>query len=313
MTVPSRGRSTRRGVSRVVTARARPKLAPEIIDWPNGDASRFVDAAGLRWHVQTFGRGPAVLLLHGTGAATHSWRDLAPLLADAFTVVAPDLPGHGFATAPPPPGFGLPAMAAAIGDLLRRLRVAPVVAVGHSAGAAILAQMCLDGRIAPRALVSLNGALLPLHGLAGHIFSPLARILAVNDVVSRIFAWRARDRVAVERLIQRTGSTLDAYGVDLYARLVRNPRHVRAALEMMANWDLRPLERELPRLAPQLVLVTGENDRTVPPGEAERVRALVATARLERLPGLGHLAHEERPEEIALLVRRAANAVAPAC
>jgi magnesium chelatase accessory protein len=94
---------------------------------------------------------------------------------------------------------------------------------------------------------------------------------------------------------------------------VRNPRHVRAALEMMANWDLRPLERELPRLAPQLVLVTGENDLTVPPGEAERVRALVATARLERLPGLGHLAHEERPEEIAALVRRVANAAAPDC
>jgi magnesium chelatase accessory protein len=313
VTVRSRERSTRRGVARVVATRSQPKRTPDLVDWPNGEASRFVDAAGLRWHVQTLGHGPALLLLHGTGAATHSWRDLAPLLADAFTVVAPDLPGHGFTSAPPPPGFGLPEMAAAIGDLLRRLRIAPVLAVGHSAGAAILARMCLDGRIAPRVLVSLNGALLPLHGLAGHIFTPLARLLAANDVVSRIFAWRARDRTAVERLIRRTGSTLDASGVDLYARLVRNPRHVRAALEMMANWDLHPLERELPRLAPQLVLVTGENDLTVPPGEAERVRALVATARLESLPGLGHLAHEERPEEVAALVRRVANAAAPAC
>ena len=41
-------------------------------DWPNHAASRFVEAAGMRWHVQVMGSGPALLLLHGTGAATHS-------------------------------------------------------------------------------------------------------------------------------------------------------------------------------------------------------------------------------------------------
>jgi len=52
-------------------------------DWPNRAASRFVQASGLRWHVQVMGEGPTVLMLHGSGAATHSWRDLAPLLAAA--------------------------------------------------------------------------------------------------------------------------------------------------------------------------------------------------------------------------------------
>lgn len=70
-------------------------------DWPNREHSRFVEAAGLRWHVQQMGRGPVLLLLHGTGASTHSWRALMPLLAAEFTVVAPDLPGHGFTSAPP--------------------------------------------------------------------------------------------------------------------------------------------------------------------------------------------------------------------
>ncbi|NBQ74895.1 MAG: alpha/beta hydrolase, partial [Acetobacteraceae bacterium] len=50
-------------------------------DWPNRTASRFVEAGGLNWHVQLMGQGPCLLLLHGTAAATHSWRDLAPLLA----------------------------------------------------------------------------------------------------------------------------------------------------------------------------------------------------------------------------------------
>ncbi len=50
-------------------------------DWPHRDRSRFVEAGGLRWHIQRMGDGPALLLVHGTAAATHSWRDLAPLLA----------------------------------------------------------------------------------------------------------------------------------------------------------------------------------------------------------------------------------------
>ncbi len=49
--------------------------------WPNSGASRFVTAAGIRWHVQQMGSGPALLLVHGTGASTHSWREvLAPIL-----------------------------------------------------------------------------------------------------------------------------------------------------------------------------------------------------------------------------------------
>jgi magnesium chelatase accessory protein len=73
----------------------------------------------------------------------------------------------------------------------------------------------------------------------------------------------------------------------------------------MANWDLRPLARDLPRLAARLILVTGSNDGMVPPSEAYRVRSLVPRAELVSLPGLGHLAHEERPEQVAAILLRA--------
>ncbi len=110
-------------------------------DWPNRDASRFVDAGGLRWHVQVLGPAdadaPTLLLLHGTGAATHSWRALAPRLAHGFRVVAPDLPGHGFTSMPPADGLSLPGMAAAVGALLAALDASPALVVGHSAGAAV--------------------------------------------------------------------------------------------------------------------------------------------------------------------------------
>jgi magnesium chelatase accessory protein len=281
-------------------------------DWPNREASRFVRAAGLRWHVQRLGSGPVALLVHGTGAATHSWRGLAPLLARHFTVVAPDLPGHGFTGAPPPGRMSLPGMAEALTALLRALDLEPALAVGHSAGAAVLARMVLDGAIIPRALVSLNGALLPLRGVPGRVFSPMAKLLAATPLVPRVFAWRAGDRAAVERLIRSTGSALDPAGTDYYARLVRSAGHVGATLEMMANWDLEPLERDLPRLEVPLTLVVGGNDRTVRPSEARRVKALVASADIVTLPGLGHLAHEERPEKVAeLIVKLAGKAGVP--
>jgi len=277
-------------------------------DWPNREASRFVTAGGLRWHVQRLGQGPTLLLLHGTGASTHSWRDLAPRLAARFTVVAPDLPGHGF-TAPAPPGQAtLPGMARALAALLQALDLAPQCAVGHSAGAAILARAALDGLIHPRLLVSLNGALLPLLGLPGRFFSPAARLLAAAPFTPRLFAWRAEGKGAVERLVNGTGSLLDARGIELYRRLVRRPEHVAGALQMMAHWDLAPLERDLPRLETTLALVVGSNDLTVPPVHAQRVKRLVPGATVITLPGLGHLAHEERPDDVAGLIARLATA-----
>lgn len=267
-------------------------------DWPNREFSEFLHAGGLRWHVQRMGSGPALLLAHGTGAATHSWRGLAPLLAKNFTVVAPDLPGHGFTQALTPERLSLPGMSLALGEMLKSLNVRPALAIGHSAGAAILVRMSLDGHIAPDALVSLNGALLPPLGLPSLLFSPAAKLIASSSLVPRLFAWRASDRNAVERLIASTGSTLDPRGIDLYARLVSNPGHVGGVLDMMAKWNLQSIERDISRLEPRLTLVVGTNDRTVSPREAQRVRTLQPGAQIVRLPGLGHLAHEEQPQRI---------------
>lgn len=271
-------------------------------DWPNRESSRFVEAGGLRWHVQEMGEGPLVLLIHGTGAATHSWRDLLPLLARRCKVLAPDLPGHGFTTMPPPGKLSLPGMAGLLARLLDALDAKPTLAVGHSAGAAILARLCLDGRIAPRRLIALNGAFLPFRGTAGRVLGPVARLLASNMVLPRLFAWRAGDAEVVARLVRDTGSTIDARGLELYQRLARRPGHVAAALGMMANWDLQALVRDLPRLRTPLTLVVGANDRAIRPAEARRVSALVPDVTQIRLPRLGHLAHEEDPARIAGII-----------
>ena len=270
-------------------------------DWPNREHSRLVEAAGLTWHVQVAGEGPVLLLAHGTAASTHSWRDLVAPLARHFTIVAPDLPGHGFTSRPASRRQSLHGMAEDLAALVGVLGLEPRLAVGHSAGAAILCRMALDGRIDPAGIVSLNGALLAFRGVAGHVFSPLANLLAANPLTARFVAGLASRR-SVERLLAETGSTLTDRGVDLYRRLVESPGHVGAALTMMANWDLDGLERDLPRLAVPLLLVVGGNDRSIPPSSAEKVRRLVPGAAVDERRGLGHLAHEERPAETAEIV-----------
>jgi magnesium chelatase accessory protein len=282
-------------------------------DWPNRSASRFVEAGGLTWHVQVVGdvasARPVLLLVHGTGASTHSWRDVVPLLAERFTVVVPDLPGHGFTSSPGASRMNLPDMARAIAELIDHLQLKPDIVVGHSAGVVLLIRMCLDQRISPKLLISLNGALLPFGGLAGVVFSPLAKILAANPLAARFVAKRGESARRVSDVLEGTGSKLDSRGLDLYRRLFASPGHVASALQMMAGWDLVPLQHELPRLTVPLLLVLASDDRAVSPETGITVRDRVPGARIKYLRNVGHLAHEERPAEIAeLIVREAVTA-----
>ena len=281
-----------------------PRWAIEGRGWPLAEHSRFVDAAGLRWHVQQLGQGPALLLLHGTGGATHSWRGLAPLLAERFALIAVDLPGHGFTTGMPQGGLTLPAIAAAMRALVEAIDATPRLIVGHSAGAAVAIRMALDG-MKPDGIVGLSPALQPFPGIAARLFPALARMLFVNPFVPHIAAGIARRRGETGRFLERsTGSRIEPAGVDLYQRLFARPGHVAGAIRMMADWDLEPLAAALPHLATPLLLVHGAADAAIPTASVRRSAENVPGAQVELLPGLGHLAHEERPDLVAGAIER---------
>ena len=277
-------------------------------DWPNRRFSRRVEAAGLHWHVQVLGRGPVILLLHGTGAATHSWAALAPLLARRFTVVAPDLPGHGFTDLAPASGCTLSGMSRAVAALLATLDLQPRFLVGHSAGAAIAASLCLRGSVTPQAVIALNGALLPFGRAAAPIFTRAARALAEMPVFPQLVALHAVPSQPVRRMLHQTGSRPTPDTVRWYREVVRRPRHVTGALRMMANWDLPQLERNLDRLDPPLYLIACSEDLTVSPKQAECLAERLPGAQLIRVPDLGHLGHEEDPERFAALIGEIADA-----
>jgi magnesium chelatase accessory protein len=68
---------------------------------------------------------------------------------------------------------------------------------------------------------------------------------------------------------------------------------------MMAGWDLAPLNRALPLLHQPVLLMHGERDRIVAAGQSDALATTLANARVQRLAGLGHLAHEEQPLRVA--------------
>jgi magnesium chelatase accessory protein len=273
-------------------------------DWPLRESSRFVRAGGYRWHVQELGEGPPALLVHGAAGATHSWRGLAPLLAEHFHLVAPDLPGHAFTTAEGRLDASLKGHAEALDALLGALDYQPKLVIGHSAGAVILGRLIAEGRLKPDLFVCINGAFFPFEGAAGHILPVMARLMHLNPLAGRLFAWTA-DRRQVDLLIHGMGSEIDDFGLDLYTRLMTTASHCSGALDMVANWDLTRVPDDLRRISVPTLLIVGENDKAIRPHMAERIAKFLPHAQIVRFPGLGHIVHEEDPRGVADAIQAA--------
>ncbi|MDC6171036.1 alpha/beta fold hydrolase [Paucibacter sp. XJ19-41] len=302
-----------------------------------------LQAGALRWRVQRAGSKaglPRLLLLHGTGSSLQSWAPCLPGLAEHFSLLIPDLPGHGgsegFAD-----GQASPArMAQALGGLLAALDWQPELVAGHSAGAAVMVQMCLDGLLPQargllaaldwqpelvaghsagaavmvqmcldgllpqaRGLLAVNGALQPLPGLMGVVAPAVAKLAARSG--AWLPAWVTRHAGqprALKNLIASTGSRLDEAGVQHYRELLAQPAHVRGVLDMLASWRLEDLQARLPELRTPVWLAAGLADRTVAPVQSLELARWLPGASFHPLPGLGHLAHEEAPERVNALV-----------
>lgn len=276
--------------------------------WPHRDASEFVASGGARWHIQRMGpsgggSGEPLLLLHGTGASVHSWRDVMPLLAQTHDVIALDLPRHAFTTGHAPDALSLPRMAGELARLLVTLGVKPAGIIGHSAGAALALQLALDhGYTGP--IVGLNSALRPFPGIGAQLFPAVAKLLFVNPFVPRIFSGSLSRPGETEKFLKRsTGSVIDPAGMACYSALLRSPAHAKGALAMMANWDLPTLKTRMGDIANPVLLLHSDKDAAIPIGWAREASGWLGNARLEVMPGLGHLAHEEAPELAAGLIR----------
>jgi len=280
----------------------------DLPTWPLHQHSRRVASRPHRWHVQEIGRGPQAIFLHGAGGSAHSFRDLAPLLADDIGCLLIDLPGQGFSEAGSRQRLGLEAMAEDVARLAAAEGWQPAAIVGHSAGGALalrLARLLRAPAGGTPTVVGINAALAPFDGVAGWLFPMLAKLLVLNPLVPGVFSLSSGNPARVRQLIEGTGSRLTGEGLALYARLIGDRRHVDGTLRMMAQWNLAPLLADLPNIDAPVHLVTGDRDRAVPPVTADRAAAVLPNARVTHLADLGHLAHEEAPDRLAAIIRDA--------
>lgn len=270
--------------------------APVIpADWPHREASRHIPAVRHLWHIQEMGAGPLLILIHGAGGATHSFRHLIPLLTPHYRVIALDLPGQGFSVLGPRGECSLTSMARDIAVLAKDWH--PYAIIGHSAGAAVALQ--LSQLIPTKAVIGINAALAGFDGVSAWLFPILARTLALLPFVPQMFSKLAGNPQRVRDLLTSTGSTLDAAGEAQYLHLLRRPEHVAGTLAMMAQWNFDALLRQLPQINVPCLLITAENDRAVPPDVSDRAASQLPNASRKHVPHYGHLVHEEAAPLVA--------------
>ncbi len=100
---------------------------------PSTITPRDAEVEGVKIHYLTAGKGPAVILLHGYTQTSRMWRPIIPLLAEKFTVIAPDLPGIG-ESGIPKDGLDMKTAATRIHALAKSLGVEKAEVVGHDIG-----------------------------------------------------------------------------------------------------------------------------------------------------------------------------------
>jgi pimeloyl-ACP methyl ester carboxylesterase len=254
------------------------------------------------------GSGPVVVLIHGMINSSRHWREVAERLADSYTVIAPDLIGHGD-SATPRGDYSLGAHAAAIRDLLAALGVRHASIVGHSLGGGVAMQFFwqFPERVDRLVLVSSGGL--------GPRVSPLLRLAALPGA-SPALALAARPGIvagigALADALERRKSPKAIY-LNAIARALRPLQGSgarRAFLQTLrsvidARGQRVSAVDRLYLLGPvPTMVVWGERDRTIPVADGRAAHEAIPHSRFETLPKAAHFPHLEDPEGLAAVLR----------
>src|SRR4051812_3727064 len=259
---------------------------------------------GHRMSYRTAGEGPVVLLIHGITGTSEQWNDVIPLLAEHYTVVAPDLLGHG-QSAKPRGDYSLGAYAVAIRDLMIALGHNRATVVGHSLGGGIALQFAYEYPVfAERLVVSSSGGL----GREGH---PLLRAATLpgSELVLPLIAHERvlSGGILVGKLLQRVGLSAAPDLAEMargYATLgdagARQAfiHTMRAVLDPMGQRVAATDRLYLAGMVPSLIL-WGRRDPLIPCAHAEAAHELMPDSQLEIFEKSGHFPHIDQPVRFA--------------
>ena len=278
-----------------------------------------VDLHGHRVIYRAAGSGPPVVLIHGMVNSSAHWRQVALRLAERYTVIAPDLIGHGD-SATPRGDYSLGAHAAAIRDLLIAIGIRRATFVGHSLGGGVAMQffwqfperverlaLVSSGGLGPKVSPMLRGAALPGASVLLRAVAHPRTLNGLSRLAGRVER-AGREELAVQvRAIVRAMRPLEkAGGRKAFVETLRSVIDHRGQ-RVSAN-DRLYLLGPVPTL-----VVWGERDRTIPLEHGLEAHGLIPNSRFETIPGAAHFPHLERPAELAeLLSEFIASTEAPA-
>jgi pimeloyl-ACP methyl ester carboxylesterase len=267
---------------------------------PDSDALREIVLHGHRVFYRSAGSGPVIVLVHGITSTSATWANVLPYLAEHFTVIAPDLLGHG-ESAKPRGDYSLGAYASGVRDLLIALGHERATFVGHSLGGGVAMQLAYQfpEHCDRLALVSSGGLgreiglLLRAATIPG---SELVLPLLVNDPL--IGAGRA-----VGRLLGRVGLRVHTdLGEVLRGHASLSDGEARSAFlhtlrTIVDPWGQRvdASDRLYLAQAVPFLLVWGERDPIIPVEHAHAAHRLVPGSQLEIFPAAGHFPHLDDP------------------
>jgi pimeloyl-ACP methyl ester carboxylesterase len=268
---------------------------------PEDSALKEMTLHGHRVAYRSAGSGPAIVLVHGITSTSATWERVMPYLATRFTVIAPDLLGHG-QSAKPRGDYSLGAYASGVRDLMVTLGHESATFVGHSLGGGVVMQLAYQFPERCERLVLVDSG-----GLGREVNLLLrAATLPLSEVVLPLLASSPLLDVgrAVGRLFERVG--LHA-GTDV-AELARGhaslaDREARAAFVHTLRTIVEPGGQRVDAsdrlyLAENIpfMLIWGERDPIIPVEHAIAAHELVRSSRLEVFEGAGHFPHVDDPQ-----------------
>jgi pimeloyl-ACP methyl ester carboxylesterase len=276
-----------------------------------------IELHGHRVTYRRGGSGPVLLLLHGVTDSSATWEGVAPSLAEHFTLIAPDLLGHG-ESATPRGDYSLGAHASGVRDVVTALGIERVTVVGHSLGGGIAMQFAYQfpERCERLVLVSSGGLGREVHMLlraaalpgADYVLPALtsAGLLTVGRGVGGLLR---RLRLAptgdLEVLAHGFASLDNAGSRQAFLHTVR------AVIEPSGQRVSAHDRLDLAGLLPSLI-VWGEKDSIIPVKHGAAAHEAMPGSRFEVFPDAGHLPHDADPERFASLLIEFCETTEPA-
>lgn len=260
----------------------------------------MISLDGQPWRIACWGRPdrPALLLLHGFTGSHRSWEDLAPVWAEDFWVVAPDLPGHGATGTPESPrDLGLVATARRLASLLDRLSIAKATVLGYSMGGRLALHMALNHQSRISALI-LESASPGLQDVEERRTRRERDDALAADIEARGLDWFI-PYWANQPLFQRQSEAVRE--AENRVRWSQSAHGLAQSLRGAGTGQQESLWDELPALHIPVLLITGDDDCKFTVA-AESMRKRCPAAFWVRVPHAGHTVHRDQPDRFREIV-----------